>query len=91
MDFQDLIVNGVNFIAIVFGLVESSKKFGLSGHVLTALSMGIGVVLGVGYQLAQKYQAFGEWYGIILFGLAVGLAASGVYDFLNARIPKAEG
>ena len=89
--FQDLVVNGISFIAVVFGLVEFLKKFGLKGEILTVLSMGVGVLLGVGYQLAQKYEAFGEWYGVAIFGIAVGLAASGVYDFLNARIPKAKG
>ena len=88
---EQLLGNGINFLVIVFGLVEFAKKFGLQGRTLTALSMVIGVVMGILCQLSLRSQALAEWFQIILFGLAVGLAASGIYDFLNNRIPKMEG
>ncbi len=88
---EQLLSNGINFLVIVFGLVEFAKKFGLKGRTLTALSMVVGVVMGVLYQLSLRSQALAEWFQIMMFGLAVGLAASGIYDFLNARIPKMEG
>ncbi len=88
---EQLLSNGINFLIIVFGLVEFVKKFGLEGKVLTALSMAIGVVMGVLYQLAQRNQLVAEWFEILVFGLAVGLAASGIYDFINKRVPKMEG
>ncbi len=88
---NDILGNGVNFLVIVFGLVEFAKKFGISGQKLTALSMVLGVVIGVFYKLGQKYAAVGEWFNVVMFGLAVGLAASGIYDFMKRRIPKVEG
>ena len=87
----DMLSQGINFLIIVFGLVEFIKKFGLKGRTLTALSMVIGVLIGVFYQLAVRNQQVNEWFQIIMFGLAVGLAASGVYDFLDKRWPKLEG
>lgn len=81
----------INFLVLVFGLVEFFKKFGLKGRTLTGASMIIGIVLGVAYQVAQRNEAFGEYFQIALFGLAVGLAASGVYDFLDKRFPPVEG
>lgn len=88
---QQLLGSGINFLIIVFGLVEFAKKFGLEGKVLTGLSMAIGVVMGMFYQLAQRNQLVAEWFEMVVFGLAVGLAASGIYDFINKRIPKMEG
>jgi len=86
----DMVVNGISFLAIVFGLVEFSKKLGASGRVLTALSMVIGTAAGVMYQLAQMYPGFGRWFGVAVFGIAVGMAASGLYDFADGRWPKFE-
>ncbi len=88
---NDFFGNGINFLVIVFGLVEFAKKFGIEGRTLTALSMVLGVAIGIFYQLAQKYPAVGEWFQVVMFGLAVGLAASGIYDFMKKRIPKVEG
>ncbi len=88
---EQLLGNSINFLVIVFGLVEFAKKFGLNGRILTALSMIIGIVLGILYQLSLRSESLAEWFQIIMFGLAVGLAASGIYDFINGRIPKMEG
>lgn len=83
----------IHFLAIVFGLVEFAKKFGLKGRVLTGLSMALGVVLGVAHYVAQNGvpQDYAGLYQAGMFGLAVGLAASGFYDFLTKRFPPAEG
>lgn len=83
---MDIIINGVSFIAIVFGVVEFTKKLGAKGNLLTALSMVIGVVLGTCQQIATMYPDFGVWFGVVVYGLAVGLAASGIYDFVNGKI-----
>lgn len=84
----NMLVNGINFLVLVFGLVEFSKKLNVRGKALTVLSMMLGTVAGVAYQLAQMYPEFGKWFGVVVFGLAVGLAASGIYDFADARFPK---
>lgn len=88
MELSDLVVVGLPFMAIVFGLVEFCKKLGVQGNWLTLASMLIGLLLGIAYQLAQIYPEVGTWFGVVIFGLAVGLAASGLYDFVNVRLPK---
>ncbi len=88
---MDLIVNGINIMVIVFGLVEFAKKLGLDGKGLTVLSMVLGVLAGIVYQLVQMYPEAAPWVQVVVFGLAVGLAASGIYDFANARWPKVKG
>lgn len=86
---MEIAVNGIPMLVIVFGLVEFGKKFGLSGRALTLASMLIGLVLGVAFKAAEMYPAFAVWFQVAVFGLAVGLSASGLYDFTAARLPKA--
>ena len=86
-----LIVQGINLMVIVFGLVEFAKKLGVKGKSLTVLSMVLGVLAGITYQLVQMYPDTAPWVQVILFGLIIGLTASGIYDFANARWPKVRG
>ena len=91
MDFNTLFVGAVPLMIVIFGLVEFIKSFGLSGKILTIISMLLGVVFGVLYQLANSGIpiAFGGWFEIVIFGLAIGLTASGFYKFANSRFPEA--
>ncbi len=88
---MNLIVHGINLMIIVFGLVEFAKKLGVKGKGLTVLSMVLGVLAGVVYQWVQLHPDSAQWVQVILFGLIVGLTASGIYDFANARWPKVRG
>lgn len=82
MDFSDAIVNGVPLVFVIAGLVEFAKKFDLRGKSCTALSMGLGVVFGVAYQVQAGPPAnFAGWFGAVLYGLALGIVTSGLYDF----------
>ena len=88
--FPDLLSNVSGFLVLVFGLVEFVKRFGIKGEKLILISMSIGTVLGVLYKVAQMYPVFGEWFQVVMFGVAVGLAASGVYDFLDGKLNPSE-
>lgn len=83
-----LVVNGVPAILLVFGLVEFSKKLGLTGVWLTVESAVLGMVTSVLYQITLNGVPidFAGWAGVVVVGLAYGLTASGVYDFLNSRL-----
>ncbi len=88
MEF-DQIVNGIPLIFVVMGLVELAKAFGLSGKVLTAASFAIGLALGVLYQISVEVPVgFGGWFGAAVFGLALGLVASKVYDAIRSAAVK---
>lgn len=84
-EFSPLLV-----LAMVFGLVEFFKKLGVQGNASMALSMGLGVALGVLVQVAALYPAISVWLQIGVFGVLFGLAASGFYDFANKRWPSAK-
>jgi hypothetical protein len=84
MDFSQYLVAGVPLIFVVLGLVEWVKSFGVKGNAVKVVSMAIGLGLGVGYQLSVAMPVgFTGWFGVIVFGLALGLVASGIYDVLN--------
>ena len=89
-NLTNLIVAGVPLIVVIFGLVEFSKKLGLSGNGLTIFSMSLGVVFGFLFQIATNGLPGGlmGWFSDIVYGLALGLVTSGFYDFADSRFPK---
>ena len=87
----DQVVNGVPLIFVVMGLVELIKSFGAQGKALTAISFGIGLVVGLLYQVSLGLPVgFAEWFGSAFFALALGLVASKVYDAIASASGKHE-
>jgi hypothetical protein len=89
-DLNTLLVGSIPLVAVIFGLVEFIKSLGLQGRILTILALLIGLSLGLGYHVASLGvpSGFAGWFEAIVFGLAMGLVASGFYDFANSRWPK---
>ncbi|HAD06455.1 MAG TPA: hypothetical protein DCE76_04780 [Anaerolineaceae bacterium] len=86
---SESMVNGIPLVLVVLGLVEWSKRLGVSGQHLQILSMLIGVVLGILYQYSVfPLTTFGEWFGAVIYGLALGLIASGVYDAVRSAVVR---
>ena len=88
--FANAVVAGIPLVFVVFGLVAWVKQLGLSGKWLTVTSLLIGLVLGVGYQLATVGipAAFAGWFAVIVYGLGLGIVASGVYkaaEYIKAK------
>ncbi len=89
MDFSNALVAGIPLVFVVIGLVEWSKRLGVSGKPLMVLSMLIGVVLGVLYQFSlQPLEGFSAWFGAVVYGLGLGLVASGIYDAVKSATAK---
>lgn len=91
-NLPDFVVAGIPLILIVFGLVEEIKAWGLEGKILRAVSLVLGVLLAVLYQLGSNglpADLMG-WLVVVVVGLAFGLTASGAYDFINLRFPKTQ-
>jgi hypothetical protein len=79
--FDNVVVAGIPLLVMVIGLVQFVKSFGLTGNVVKGVSLGIGLLLGVGYQLSISMPAdFAGWFAVTVFGLGLGLVASGIYD-----------
>jgi hypothetical protein len=88
-DFSTLLVGGIPLVAVVFGLVEFSKSLGLKGKMLTVVSLLLGLLFGLAFRLTISVPAdFAGWFAAVVFGLALGLIASGFYTFVDSRFPK---
>jgi len=86
MEFGDAVINGIPLVVVIAGLVEFAKKFGLKGEWCTALSMAMGVLLGMAYQVQAGLPVdFAGWFAAIVYGVALGLATSGLYDVVHNR------
>lgn len=78
---DNAIVNGIPLLFVVMGLVAWVKSAGVKDVGLRVASMGIGLVLGFGYMYSTAAPVgFGGWFGYAVYGLALGLLASGVVD-----------
>jgi len=83
------VVAGIPLIIVVFAIVEEIKAYGLTGKILRLVSLIVGVVLALAYQLTVvglPVDAAG-WFTTVIVGLLYGLTASGAYDFMDARFP----
>jgi hypothetical protein len=84
---MDQIVNGIPLVVLVIALVEWVKRFGVEGKALNAASMAIGAIIGIAYWYAQyPLVTFADWFGALIYGLALGLTASGVYDAARSAL-----
>lgn len=92
INFQTLLVGGIPLLVVIFGLVEFIKSLGLKGKWLTVVSLLLGAAFGIAYQIATGGlpTGYAGWFVTVFFGLALGLIASGFYDFANKRFPKTE-
>jgi uncharacterized membrane protein YozB (DUF420 family) len=87
MDLENFIVNPVTLALIVLGVVEFIKNFGVEGKKLMLVAMFVGIVFAVVYKVRELYLPAQPFIDVVFFGVFVGLGASGVYSFVNARFP----
>jgi len=71
---------GVLAIPLIIGLVEAAKRLGMDTVWATPLSIGIGLAISLGYQAAQQVPGSEMWLNATVWGLALGLSASGLYS-----------
>jgi hypothetical protein len=84
--FDSAMVNGIPLLFVVMGIVSWLKKAGVSGNMLLAASLFVGVLLGVGYLAMVSFPVtFADWFQQIVYGLALGLTASGVVDAVRPQ------
>ena len=100
--FLDKAVAGVPLLFVVLGLVEFFKSFKgkdgnqfFQGNALLIISMLWGLALGGFYMLSQTrppigdwWEAYGYWFALVFYGLALGLVASGLYDTIKGLFTR---
>jgi hypothetical protein len=88
MSIPEFVIAGIPLSIIIVALVEEIKMWGLTGNILRVVSIVIGVVLAVLYQLATKVPVtLMDWLVLVVIGILYGITASGGYDFFNKRFP----
>jgi len=92
VSFETTVLGAVGIIPLILGIVEFAKKFGLHGKwcELLAVLLGIGFV-GLMEAIAQGLvpEAALPYLGVVVAGLAGGLAAAGLYDLGKSYVQKA--
>ena len=87
--FFSVSANGIPLIFVVMGLVTFLGKMGVKGKWLLISSLLIGLLIGTGFQLSQVVPVnYAGWFSVLIFGLALGLVASGVYETGKAIAEK---
>jgi hypothetical protein len=71
---------GVLAIPLIIGLVEAAKKLGMDSVWATPMAMGFGLALSLGAEVAKQAPGSAVWLNAMLWGLALGLSASGLYS-----------
>jgi len=93
---------GIPLVFVVIGAVDLMKRFknrageqAISGNALLVFSLFWGLVIGGLYMVAQTrppavdaWTTFVYWFGVFIYGIALGLLASLFYDLLKAMIEK---
>jgi hypothetical protein len=103
--FADASVAGVPLVMVIMGLVYWFKSFTkkdgskvFEGNGLLMVSMGIGLVLGGLFMLTQTRPPVGDWwtglqywFALAVYGLMMGLVASGLYEVARGFVEKTFG
>ena len=83
LDLQGALVAGIPLLLVVIGLVQYVKeKLGWSGQGVEIFAILLGLLMGFGYHVYAAEAiiwSFNFVFEGVIFGLAVGLVATGVY------------
>jgi hypothetical protein len=100
--FAKATVAGVPLVLVIVGLVVWFKSFKrkdgnrlFSGNALLVISMLVGLLLGGGWMITQTRPPAGDWYlvyvywfAVLVYGLAMGIVASGLYEVARSFVEK---
>ena len=86
--FKDAVVAGIPLLALVLGLVQVIKGLivGVRGKVIAVV---MGLLLGGGYEISKFGLPvdFNGWFTVVVFGLAMGVTAFGLFDVIKETAP----
>ena len=85
---MNFVIGGIGVAALVFGIVEAAKQFGVSGRGCQVLALMLGFIfVGTSQAITNGIipPAAVQYVELVVTALAGGLAAMGYYDFIKAR------
>jgi len=87
--------SGPIVVLIVLGLVQLYGKAGVSGKWQLFSSLFTGIIIGGAFQVAAlgTPATFAEWFAVVMYGLLMGLTATGTYEVGKKLLsrPEAQG
>ena len=80
--FQAIPQNATIVVLVVLGLVTYLGKLGVKGIYQLVSSMLLGLLFGAGFMIAVLGvpKSFAGWFSLLIYGLMLGLVASGIYE-----------
>lgn len=98
-------VAGVPLVLVIVGVVSWFKGFQRAdgsqlfrGNALLGVSMGVGLLLGGIYMITQQRPPAGDWwtglvywFAVTVYGLMMGIVASGLYEVARGLVEKTFG
>ncbi len=84
---MDFTVYGIGAAIALVALMEGVKKAfpTLRDRNAWLVTVGLGILLAVGVELATEYAVWDRWYRVVLSGVFAALAAAGLYSGVKAR------
>lgn len=85
---MDFAIGGIAVIALVFGVVEAAKSFGIEGKGSQVLALALGFLLvGTAQAIASGLipASVVPYVELVVTSLAGSLAAMGYYDFVTKK------
>jgi hypothetical protein len=80
--FQAIPENASIVVLVVLGMVTFLGKLGVKGIAQLVSSMLLGILFGAGFMIAVLGvpTVFAGWFSLLIYGLMLGLVASGIYE-----------
>ncbi len=80
--FEAIPENAPIVVMVILGLVTFLGKLGVKGIYQLISSMVLGILFGAGFMIAVLGwpASFAGWFSLIIYGLMLGLVASGIYE-----------
>jgi len=88
---ENLAIGGVSLIFLIVGIVETAKRWGVTGKGSEVLAFAVAFIL-VGLASALQEGMIPEvalpWIVLVVTALAAGLTATGYYDLLKKLVEQ---
>jgi hypothetical protein len=84
---MDFALYGVAAAIALVAIMEGVKRAfpDLQDRAAWLVTVGLGVALAVGVELATQYAVWDRWYRVVLSGVFAALAAGGLYSGVKRR------
>ncbi len=101
--FTSAAVGGVPLVFVIIGIVYWFKEFKapdgsqlFTGNQILIISMIFGLLIGGGYQVFKTplpedpgvYTYYTYWFAVVVYGLGMGIVASGLYSTIKSLVEK---